>query len=127
PVNDMEDGRVFWSNWSGLTDVTSSIQSQRGLGASKVAVPSIGGTINIQTRTTDAKQGGFIYQGLGNDGYYKTTFSYSTGLTDKGWAFSAMGSRNISNGYVNGLAYEAYSYFFNASKVINENHTLSLT
>jgi len=127
PVNDMEDGRVFWSNWSGLTDVTSSIQSQRGLGASKVAVPSLGGTINIQTRTTDAKQGGFIYQGLGNDGFNKTTFSYSTGLTDKGWAFSAMGSRNTSNGYVNGLAYEAYSYFFNASKVINENHTISLT
>ena len=127
PVNDMEDGRVFWSNWSGLTDVTRSIQSQRGLGASKVAVPSLGGTINIQTRTTDAKKGGFIYQGLGNDGYNKTTFSYSTGLTDKGWAFSAMGSRNIGNGYVNGLAYEAYSYFFNVSKVINDKHTLSLT
>ncbi|WP_316789833.1 TonB-dependent receptor [Pedobacter frigoris] len=127
PVNDMEDGRVFWGNWSGLTDVTSSIQSQRGLGASKVAVPSLGGTINIQTKTTDVKKGGFIYQGLGNNGYSKTTFSYSTGLTDKGWAFSAMGSRNVGDGYVNGLGYEAYSYFFNISKVINANHTISLT
>ena len=124
PVNDMEDNRVFWSNWAGLNDVTSSIQVQRGLGASKVAVPSLGGTINIQTRTTDVKKGGFIYQGLGSYGFNKTTFSYSTGLTDKGWAFSAMGSRNVGDGYVNGLAYEAYSYFFNVSKVINANHTL---
>ncbi|MNK01780.1 Vitamin B12 transporter BtuB [compost metagenome] len=127
PVNDMEDSRVFWSNWAGLNDVTSSIQVQRGLGASKVAVPSLGGTVNIQTRTTDVKKGGFIYQGLGSYGFNKTTFSYSTGLTDKGWAFSAMGSRNVGDGYVNGLGYEAYSYFFNVSKIINANHTLSLT
>lgn len=127
PVNDMEDGRVFWANWAGLTDVTSSVQVQRGLGASKVAVPSIGGTMNILTKTTDAKKGGFIYQGLGSYGFNKTTFSYSTGLTDKGWSFSAMGSRNSGDGWAEGLMYEAYSYFFNVSKVINANHTLSLT
>ena len=34
PVNDMENGRVYWSNWAGLGDVTSSMQVQRGLGAS---------------------------------------------------------------------------------------------
>ena len=42
PVNDMENGRLYWSNWAGLGDVTSSMQVQRGLGASRVAVPSIG-------------------------------------------------------------------------------------
>ena len=36
PVNDMENGWVYWSNWSGLDAfVTSNIQVQRGLGASK--------------------------------------------------------------------------------------------
>ena len=25
PVNDMENGRVYWSNWSGLTDVVSAM------------------------------------------------------------------------------------------------------
>lgn len=127
PVNDMESGRVFWANWAGLNDVTTSIQVQRGLGASKVAVPSVGGTMNIITKTTDARKGGFIYQGFGNDGFNKTTFSYSTGLTEKGWSFSAMGSRNVGNGWIEGLNYEAYSYFFNVSKIINANHTLSLT
>ncbi|OUD39278.1 TonB-dependent receptor, partial [Flavobacterium psychrophilum] len=32
PVNDMESGAVYWSNWSGLSDVTSALQVQRGLG-----------------------------------------------------------------------------------------------
>ncbi|MFC6997434.1 TonB-dependent receptor [Rufibacter roseus] len=127
PVNDMESGRVFWSNWAGLTDVTRSMQTQRGLGASKVAVPSIGGTINILTRTTDAKQGGFISQSIGNNNFNKTAFSLSSGLTENGWAFSIAGSRNTGDGWFEGLAYEAYTYFFNISKIINEKHTLSLT
>ena len=38
PVNDMENGWVYWSNWAGLTEVASGIQIQRGLGASKLAV-----------------------------------------------------------------------------------------
>jgi len=58
PVNDMENGRVFWSNWAGLADVTKMTQIQRGLGASKLAINSVGGTINIITKTTDQKQGG---------------------------------------------------------------------
>jgi len=32
PVNDMENGWVYWSNWAGLSDVTRSMQVQRGLG-----------------------------------------------------------------------------------------------
>lgn len=69
------------SNWGGLIDVASSIQVQRGLGASKVSTPSVGGSQNIITKTTDAKKGGFISYGMGNDGYSKVMFSVSSGLT----------------------------------------------
>ena len=58
PVNDMEWGGVYWSNWAGLSDVTSSIQTQRGLGAAIVSSPSVGGTISITTQSLDAKRGG---------------------------------------------------------------------
>ena len=51
PVNDMENGWVYWSNWQGLTDVTSGIQIQRGLGATSLAVPSVGGTVSIFTKS----------------------------------------------------------------------------
>ena len=33
PMNDMEWGGIYWSNFSGLAGVTSSMQTQRGLGA----------------------------------------------------------------------------------------------
>ena len=84
PVNDMENGAVYWSNWAGLSDVTSAMQIQRGLGASKLAIASVGGTINIITRAADKKKEGRVYIGLGNDGYLKSLFSYNTGNPQMG-------------------------------------------
>lgn len=127
PVNDMENGKVYWSNWAGLTDVTKSMQVQRGLGASKVAVPSIGGTINIMTQTTDVQRGGNVYTGIGNDNYKKNSFYVSTGLSEKGWAVSLSGAKITGDGYVNGTEFVGYNYFFNISKQIGDSHTLSLT
>lgn len=43
PMNGMENQKVYWSNWAGLSDVTRSMQVQRGLGAAKVSVPAVGG------------------------------------------------------------------------------------
>ena len=40
PQNDMENGWVYWSNWDGVGDATSSIQMQRGLSAVNLATPS---------------------------------------------------------------------------------------
>lgn len=56
PVNDMENGAVYWSNWFGLDAITSQMQVQRGLGATKIAMPSIGGTINIITQGVGSKK-----------------------------------------------------------------------
>ncbi|MDR0384444.1 MAG: TonB-dependent receptor, partial [Prevotellaceae bacterium] len=63
PVNDMENGKVYWINWANLADVTRVMQVQRGMGASKLAISSVGGTINIITKNTDAEKGGSVYSG----------------------------------------------------------------
>ena len=127
PMNDMEWGGVYWSNWAGLSDVARSIQTQRGLGASKVSAPSVGGTINIVTRNLDAKKGGFLSYGMGNDGMNKILFSVSSGITKNGWAFTLMGGKNWGNGYIQGTAFEGYNWFASISKRINEEHQLTLT
>ncbi len=127
PVNDMENGRVYWSNWAGLSDVTSTMQVQRGLGASRLAISSVGGTINIITRSTDAQRRGTFSTALGSDGYSKQSLTLSTGLLENGWAATVSGARNVGNRYVNGLDYEGWSYFINVSNRVNRNHTLSLT
>ncbi|MFK7811632.1 MAG: TonB-dependent receptor [Maribacter sp.] len=127
PVNDMENGRVFWSNWAGLADVTSTIQVQRGLGASKLAVPSIGGTMNTVTKSTDAVKGGNVIMSTGNNGYTKYGFTLSTGLMENGWAATIAASRTSGEGFVDGTPFLGYSYFANISKEINDKHSLSFT
>ncbi|MGB1204765.1 MAG: TonB-dependent receptor [Chitinophagales bacterium] len=127
PVNDMENGWVYWSNWAGLSDVTRTMQVQRGLGASKLAVSSVGGTINIITKTTDMEQGGSLYYGIGNSGYQKYGLTLSTGRMEGGWAVTFSGSRTTGDGYVDGTWVDAYSYFGSIAKELGKNHQLVLT
>jgi hypothetical protein len=128
PVNDMENGWVYWSNWQGLTDVSSGIQIQRGLGASKLAVPSVGGTVSILTKSTDRVRGGSVSQVVGNDGYLKTSASYSTGKNENGWATSVLLSRWEGDGYVYNTSGEGWTYFTSVGYAPdNSDHTLNFT
>ncbi|MBO5054698.1 MAG: TonB-dependent receptor plug domain-containing protein [Muribaculaceae bacterium] len=127
PINDMEWGGVYWSNWAGLSDVASNIQTQRGLGAAVLSAPSIGGTINITTRSLDAEKGGSIWYGFGNDGMNNIGLKVSTGLMKNGWAITVLGSRKWGDGYIQGTWFNSYNYFINVSKRINDRHQLSLT
>lgn len=127
PVNDMEWGGVYWSNWAGLSDVTRSMQTQRGLGASKISAPSVGGSVNIVTNGIEAKQGGTVSFGVGNDGAYTLSFSLASGLSKNGWAFSVLGAKRWGDGYIQGTNYEGYNWFVNISKRLNDHHQLSLT
>src|SRR5210317_1309641 len=111
PVNDMENGWVYWSNWQGLTDVASGIQIQRGLGASRLAVPSVGGTVSIFTKAAQKSEGGSVLQMVGNDGYTKTGVSYNTGKNENGWASSFLLSKWAGNGYVYNTSGEGWTYF----------------
>lgn len=126
PVNDLENDALFWSNWAGLADSASKIQIQRGLGASLLAVPSVGGTVNIITKASDQKKGGFASASIGNDLYRKYNVQLSTGEMQNGWAFTFQGSRTSGDGYVDGNFIDAYSYFGSASKEW-KNHSLVLT
>ena len=127
PVNDMENGTVYWSNWASLSEVTSVMQVQRGIGATKLSAPSVGGTINIITKGIEAKKGGSVSQSFGNDGYQRTSFGLSTGLMDNGLAINVLGSYTHGDGYAQGTNFKVFNYFANISKLFNANHQLSFT
>ncbi len=127
PVNDMENGAVYWSNWAGLSDVTSAMQVQRGLGSSKLAIASVGGTINVLTRAADKKRQGNVTVGVGNDGYHKSLFSYNTGKSDKGWSSSFLMSRTAGSMYADGTEFEGYNYYFALGFNPNAKHDLQFT
>lgn len=128
PVNDMENGSVYWSNWAGLSDVTSAMQVQRGLGSSKLATPSVGGTINIVTRSSDKKEGGSFSSGFGNARNFKIQGSYNTGKLENGLSASVLLSQTMGDGYVNGTPFEGSNYFVALGySTKNNKHDFQLT
>lgn len=122
PVNDMETGKVYWSNWSGIADVTSAMQVQRGLGASKLAIASIGGTINIVTKASDMPESGTVSLAIGNDGYNKELVAYNTGKTKSNWSTSLLLSRTSGSMYADGTKFQGYNYYFALGYTPSEKH-----
>ena len=126
PVNDMENGWVYWSNWDGVGDATSSIQVQRGLSAVNLATPSIGGTMNVLTDPTAAVSGLKFKQEVGNDGFLKSTAVVSTGLIDGKYAFNGAVVRKIGDGLIDKTWTDAWAYYFGAAYQLNEKNRLEL-
>ena len=124
PVNDMENGQVFWSNWFGLDLVTQTVQVQRGLGASKLSIPSIGGTINILTKGIDSKRGLRFKQEFGNDGFLRSTLGLTSGRLANGFGISLAGSYKQGDGWVDGNFTKGYFYYVRIDKEIG-NHIIS--
>ena len=141
PVNDMENGWVYWSNWDGVGDAATSIQLQRGLSAVNLATPSIGGTINVITDPAD-RGAGLMYKqefglgsldenggwGLGNN-MLKETLVVNTGPMG---AFAATGSvvRKTGGGMYTGftggdaLWMDAWAYYLATSFQLNPSNRL---
>lgn len=126
PVNDMENGWVYWSNWFGLDAVMRYTQVQRGLGASKLSIPSVGGTINIATKGIEASKEVSVKQEFGNDGFLRTSLGLSTGRLKSGWGLSFAGSYKKGNGWVDQTWTEGWFYFLRVDKAFKK-HTLSFT
>jgi hypothetical protein len=145
PVNDVENGWVYWSNWDGLGDAATSIQLQRGLSAVNLATPSIGGTLNVITDPTSVNAG-FSYKqefGLGsvdrtnNDwglgmNLMKETFVVNTG-EHGGFAMTASvvrktGDGGMYQGFFGGEANwtDAWAYYMAARYQVNARHRVEL-
>ncbi len=136
PVNDMENGWVYWSNWDGIADVTSSIQLQRGLSAVNLAVPSIGGTINIVTSPASKERGGVIrtevtsfYDNIVNKfkfAMFKTAITYNTGMINKKFAFNVSLVRKFGPGIIDKTWADAWAYYFGMTYKINDKNKIEL-
>ena len=126
PVNDMENGWVYWSNWDGVGDATSSIQLQRGLSAVNLVTPSIGGTMNIITDPTAIKRGFKYKQEYGSGNFKKSTFFASTGLMDNKFALSTTIVRKTGDGMIDKTWTDAWAFYIGASYNINANNRVEL-
>lgn len=125
PVNDMENGWVYWSNWFGLDLVTKTMQVQRGLGASKLAIPSVGGTINILTRGMESKRSISASQEIGA-GMARTTLGITSGRLKGDWGISTAFSYKKGDGWVTGNFTEGFFYYLRLDKEFGK-HLITLS
>ncbi len=126
PTNDIENGWLYWSNWDGLGDVTSTIQMQRGLSNVTLPTPSIGGTMNIITNPAASKRGGTIKTEVGSDGFLKATAVLNTGLLNEKYALTVGLVAKTGDGKVRGTWTEGYGYYIGASWKVNEKNRLEI-
>ncbi|MHB1193315.1 MAG: TonB-dependent receptor [Longimicrobiales bacterium] len=128
PVNDMENGWVYWSNWDGLGDAATSIQLQRGLSAVNLATPSIGGTMNVITDPSREAAGLSYKQEFGSKGFLKETFTLTTGERS-GFSLLANVVRKTGDGFWENdgaLATwtDAWAYYLASSYQVNAKNRL---
>ena len=124
PVNDMENAWVYWSNWDGVGDATSSIQMQRGLSAVNLATPSIGGSMNVITDPTSQQRSFSLKTEIGEWGFQKVTFVGSSGLIADKFAFNLALVKKQGDGFVEGTWSDASAWYFGASAALNDKNRL---
>ena len=112
----MENGWVYWSNWFGLDIMTKTIQVQRGLGASKLAIPAVCGTLNILTKGVDNVKKTIFSENIGNNGLLRTTIGHNSGKLKNGWGYSIAGSYKRGNGWVDQTWTEGFFYYLKLEK-----------
>ncbi|MBL7950650.1 MAG: TonB-dependent receptor [Flavobacteriales bacterium] len=128
-VNDLETGWAQWSSWAGLNDVTRWMQVKTGIGPTRYNFGSIGGSSDINVRSSSLRKGIRVSYASANRAYRnRVMVTGSTGMLKNGWSFSFSGSRRwAEEGYVEGTSFDAYAYFLAAENKINEHHSVSFS
>lgn len=126
PMNDMENGWVYWSNWAGIEGVTQRVQVQRGLGASKLSIPAVGGSMNILTTGITSKRSTEISLTVGNNGLIRTNIGFNSGRLAKGWGVTAAFAFDRQDGWVEATWATRAFYFIKLQKELG-NHSLSFS
>ena len=126
PMNDMENGNLYFSNWSVLADVSQVVQVQRGAGSVNLATPSLGGVVNFMSAPASTEPGVVLKQEAGEHQYTKTAVTVNTGLMMDGKLAMMMSAsrRTADKLFARGTYSDAWSYYFNASYSVNNDNRL---
>lgn len=128
PINDLDDGRVNWSHWSGLNDVTRNQYATHALQYHENGAGDAGGISSIDLSAENQRKQIRATYSISNRTYRnRAMLTYSTGMMKNGFALSASGSRRWSQeGYAEATSYDAWSYYLALDKKLNDKHTLGI-
>ena len=127
PISGLTSGSMYWNNWMGLTDATATIQVQKGVGGSMLSDNSVGGSINIVTKSPGVKPSygvGYNYAGGGTS---KAFVNYNSGQLANGWGVSFMVSKVWGSSWVECTDVDSWSYLASVTKKLGKKHSLLFT
>jgi len=114
---------------SGLTYILRNRDFSLGLKPLTYGYGGIGTNINIDARPSDLRKGTIFGYAFSNRlATHRYSFTYSSGVNKKGWAYVFSASRRWSDeGYVAGTYINSWSYFLAVDKKISNKRILSLS
>lgn len=130
PMNDMETGQFRFSNIGGLNQQTKNQEFALPFESNKFAMTGMAGSNNYNFRPASMPAGHRLTLTGANRNYtLRGMYTFNTGLSDKGWAFSGnITYRWANEGYVEGTFYNSLSYFLGVQKVFgNGAHSLAFS
>ena len=129
PVNDVERGEFRYSFVGGQNNQTRSQEASLPFEDNNFMMSAMGGSYNYNFRPSNMPTGHKASLAGANRNYnVRAMYTYNTGVMNNGWAFT--GSLTLrwghGMGFVEGMTYNAMSYFLGAEKFFNDQHSLSL-
>lgn len=125
-----DDGRIDFSNWGGLNDVTRyPLESVDNITPSEYAFGNLGGVVYYNTRASSYRKGFSLAYSSTNRSYNNRVMgTYSTGLMSNGWAVTVSGSRRwAEEGKIEGTYQDSYAYFAAVEKQFSDRSAINLT
>lgn len=128
-MSNLVTGNAVYSMWGGLNHIFRYPEVVSGLNEVPFDFGDIGGATNFNLRASNFRKQLRATYSLANRTYTnRMILTYSSGLTPKGWAFTASVSSRFGNNlaYVDGTPYTSFSGFLAAEKRLNHEHWLNL-
>jgi len=125
PLNNPENGEIYWSNWTGISDIVEKVIVQRGFSAIPYSTSSIGGVVNILTFIphTNEEKISFLTS-FGSDNFIKNSLSIATNIF-KNFRLKGFISKSTSDGYADQVYSDVYTYYIGADLLL-KNHNLQI-
>jgi iron complex outermembrane recepter protein len=100
PLNEPEDEGLYFSNFPDFANSISSVQVQRGVGASTPGVASYAGSVNFESiPIAGVSRGGTLQLTRGDYNTSRAALEAQSGLTSSGFAGYVRGSAQHTDGY----------------------------
>lgn len=126
PMNNPENGEVYWSNWAGISDVVDNIQVQRGLTAVPYSSSAVGGLINVKTMGVNSNNN-FVKLNteFGSDNFRKFSVAFNQHIIPNKLAVTGVISKKDWDGYANQTQLDELTYYLGIGGIFG-NHSLEL-